>query len=308
MNIPRSRAVPMTVDEYHLLPFEPGWKCEYWDGKAHYSPRYHAVVTAVAVAPLDVNTDCLLRQPAESDIEALMPVYVAAFRETIEYFGHSQEQIAEAARRDLRNYFAGEHGRPTSASCLAIAPGSNPDEEAFAGAAMVVPILVHLPKFYADVVLVPLGYLAVAIAVARSLDALSDPLVGWLSDRIGRELSAVITYGTSIFGVACALLIRGPDQHLLFWLHACFFGLTWGARGPSITAKTADLFSGSQLGTILGAITIGTGIGSAGGSWLAGWSFDLTGSYHLAFWLSIFFYACGSVAFWLLREPAVIRQ
>jgi nitrate/nitrite transporter NarK len=31
--------------------------------------------------------------------------------------------------------------------------------------------------------------------------------------------------------------------------------------------------------------------------------FDLTGSYHLAFWFLIFFYACGSVAFWLLREP-----
>ena len=89
-------------------------------------------------------------------------------------------------------------------------------------------------------------------------------MTGWLSDRIGRELSAIITYGTSIVGVACALLIRGPDQHLLFWLHACFFGLTWGARGPSITAKTADLFPGSRLGTILGAITIGTGVGSAG--------------------------------------------
>jgi len=131
-------------------------------------------------------------------------------------------------------------------------------------------------------------------------------VTGWLSDRIGRELSAVITYGTSIFGVACALLIREPDQHLLFWLHACFFGLTWGARGPSITAKTADLFSGPQLGSILGAITIGTGIGAGAGSWLAGWTFDLTGSYHLAFWLSIFFYACGSVAFWALRQPAVV--
>jgi RimJ/RimL family protein N-acetyltransferase len=127
----------MTVDEYHLLPFEPGWKCEYWDGKAHYSPRYHAVVTTVAVAPRDVTTDCLLRQPAESDIEPLTPVYIAAFRETIEYFGYSQEQIAEAARRDLTNYFTGQHGQPTSASCVAIAPGSNPDEENFAGVAMV---------------------------------------------------------------------------------------------------------------------------------------------------------------------------
>jgi RimJ/RimL family protein N-acetyltransferase len=137
MNVPRSPAVPMTADEWRLLPFEPGWKCEYWDGKAHYSPRYHAVVTTIAVAPRDVNTDCLLRQPAESDIEALTPIYVAAFRETIEYFGHSQEQIAEAARRDLRNYFAGDHGRPTSASCLAVAPGSDTDKETFAGAAMV---------------------------------------------------------------------------------------------------------------------------------------------------------------------------
>jgi RimJ/RimL family protein N-acetyltransferase len=130
----------MTVDEYHLLPFEPGWKCDYWDGKAHYSPRYHAVVTTVAVAARDVNTDCLLRQPAESDVEPLMPAYVAAFRETIEYFGYSQGQIIEAARRDLTNYFAGRHGKPTSASCLAIAPidhGSNPDEETVAGAAMV---------------------------------------------------------------------------------------------------------------------------------------------------------------------------
>jgi len=129
-------------------------------------------------------------------------------------------------------------------------------------------------------------------------------VTGWLSDRIGRELAGVITYATSIFGVVCAMFITSPDQHLLLWLHACFFGLTWGARGPSITAKTADLFPGPQLGTILGAITMGTGVGSALGSWLAGFSFDVTGSYRVAFTLSIIFYACGSVAFWRLRRPA----
>ena len=47
------------------------------------------------------------------------------------------------------------------------------------------------------------------------------------------------------------------------WLHACLFGLTWGARGPAITAKTADLFPGAQLGAILGVITIGSGLGAA---------------------------------------------
>jgi len=150
-------------------------------------------------------------------------------------------------------------------------------------------------------------YAAEVLGLGAFLSLPGVILTGWISDYIGRELSAVITYGTSIFGVMCALFITSPDQHLLLWLHACFFGLTWGARGPAITAKTADLFPGPRLGTILGAITIGTGVGSAAGSWLAGWSFDLTGNYHLAFGLSIFFYACGSIAFWMLRRPPARR-
>src|SRR5262245_4242916 len=147
-------------------------------------------------------------------------------------------------------------------------------------------------------------YAASVLGLGAFLSLPGVIVTGWLSDRIGRELAGVITYGTSIFGVVCAMLITSPEQHLLLWLHACFFGLTWGARGPSITAKTADLFPGPQLGTILGAITMGTGVGSALGSWLAGFTFDVTGSYRVAFTLSIIFYACGSVAFWLLRRPA----
>lgn len=150
-------------------------------------------------------------------------------------------------------------------------------------------------------------YAAEVLGLGALLSLPGVIVTGILSDYVGRELSAVVTYGTSIFGVACAMLITSPDQHLLLWLHSCFFGLTWGARGPAITAKTADLFPGPQLGAILGVITIGTGIGSASGSWLAGWSFDLTGSYQVAFGLSIFFYACGSVAFWALRRPPAIN-
>lgn len=132
-------------------------------------------------------------------------------------------------------------------------------------------------------------------------------LTGTISDYIGRELSAIVTYATSILGVAFGLMIYSPDQHVLLWLHACFFGLTWGARGPAITAKTADLFPGPNLGTILGVITIGTGLGAALGSWAAGFVFDVTGSYRVAFWLSILFYVAGSIAFWCLRRPPAQR-
>jgi MFS transporter, OFA family, oxalate/formate antiporter len=128
-------------------------------------------------------------------------------------------------------------------------------------------------------------------------------VTGTLSDHIGRERSAILAYAVSIVGVVCALFISSPRQGWLLWMHACFFGLTWGARGPAITAKTADLFPGPNLGAILGVITIGTGIGSAAGSWAAGWIFDVSGSYRLAFVLSIISYLGGCVAFWALRRP-----
>jgi MFS transporter, OFA family, oxalate/formate antiporter len=128
-------------------------------------------------------------------------------------------------------------------------------------------------------------------------------LTGTVSDKIGRELAAILAYWISILGVIAALFITGPEDEWLLWLHACLFGLTWGARGPAITAKTADLFGGRQLGTIIGIITIGSGAGAALGSWAAGWIFDMLGSYRLAFWLSIASYLGGCVAFWMVRKP-----
>ena len=150
-------------------------------------------------------------------------------------------------------------------------------------------------------------YAAEVLGMGAFFSVFGTIVTGTLSDYVGREISAILAYGFSIVGVICALLITSPDQHLLLWLHASFFGLTWGARGPAITAKTADLFPGRQLGTILGFITIGSGLGAALGSWGAGWIFDVSGSYRLAFALSIASYLCGIVAFWALRRPPVRR-
>jgi MFS family permease len=146
-------------------------------------------------------------------------------------------------------------------------------------------------------------YAATVLGVGSFLAIAGTIFTGTISDYIGRERSAILAYGISIVGVVCALFITGPQQRWLLWLHACFFGLTWGARGPAITAKTADLFPGRHLGAILGVITIGAGIGSAVGSWAAGWIFDISGSYRLAFLLAIASYLGGCVAFWTLRDP-----
>lgn len=145
-------------------------------------------------------------------------------------------------------------------------------------------------------------YAASVLGIGALMSTPGVILTGTLSDIIGREISAVLTYGISILGVVCAFFITGPGDHVLLWMHACMFGLTWGARGPMITAKTADLFPGGNLGSILGVITIGSGLGAAIGSWGAGVIFDLWGSYHVAFSLSIASYTLGTLAFWSLRR------
>jgi len=167
-------------------------------------------------------------------------------------------------------------------------------------------VSLHQLAFAADVGFDTL-HAASILGMGSFLSVAGTIFTGTISDYVGREVSAIAAYGISIVGVIAALFITSPDQTWLLWVHACFFGLTWGARGPMITAKTADLFQGRHLGAILGVISIGTGIGAAVGAWASGLIFDLSGSYRLAFLLSIASYLAGCIAFWFLRRPAVSR-
>src|SRR5262245_22108893 len=54
---------------------------------------------------------------------------------------------------------------------------------AMAGAGMGVPIAISMTKFYSDNVGVALGFIALGQAISRAFDAISDPLMGWVSDR-----------------------------------------------------------------------------------------------------------------------------
>ena len=49
--------------------------------------------------------------------------------------------------------------------------------------AIMAPMTVELKIFYTDTVLVPAGLLALATAIARAFDAITDPFMGWISDR-----------------------------------------------------------------------------------------------------------------------------
>jgi MFS family permease len=109
--------------------------------------------------------------------------------------------------------------------------------------------------------------------------------VSTLDGIIGRRPSVVISYGVSIIGIILLWLIQYyPNYWLLTGFILCF-GSMIGSRGPLITATALNIFRGQRIGTIFGTLSIGSGIGSALGSWSGGLIHDWTHSYN---WLIVF--------------------
>jgi MFS family permease len=103
--------------------------------------------------------------------------------------------------------------------------------------------------------------------------------VSLLDGLLGRQGAILLAYGFSVAGIAMLWLLSVfPNYWLLTGFIVCF-GSTIGSRGPLIAATAMNIFGGKRVGTILGAITLGSGLGAAIGSWSGGLIHDWSGSY-----------------------------
>jgi MFS family permease len=128
-------------------------------------------------------------------------------------------------------------------------------------------------------------------------------LGGWLSDQVGSGWVFALGSLVAIAGIGCFALLRGPqDLPLLLLYTAAGFG--FGMRIALLSTIPAAVFSGPHLGTILGVVQAGGGLGGAIGPFLGGWLFDVTRSYRLAFLAAAVAVAGSSVAAWLAARPA----
>lgn len=143
----------------------------------------------------------------------------------------------------------------------------------FAGAAMAIPIAIHMSIFYSDVVLVPLGTIALAVAVARAFDAITDPLMGWLSDRTRTRFGRRVPYlfvGAPLCAVAFFLLFTPPEglgtraagawfvtTFTLYFLFHTVYVIPHYGLGPELTQdyqERSSLFAVGEGFTLLGTM------------------------------------------------------
>jgi MFS family permease len=109
---------------------------------------------------------------------------------------------------------------------------------------------------------------------------------GALSDRTGRELAYTLASGCIVASLAALVLAGRHPASSLPYLYAVLLGLGYGGIAPLAPAAASDLFRGPAFAAIFGAAYTALCLGIALSAWTAGWIFDETGSYALAFWVA----------------------
>jgi Na+/melibiose symporter-like transporter len=151
-------------------------------------------------------------------------------------------------------------------------------------AALYFPVYVYIAPFYANDFGVALGALGTLFIAVRLLDAVTDPLMGWVSDhtppRLGRRRFWLAVSVPLVAISVWMLMVPPPDAgfaHAAIWLTALTLSWTvaltpWYAWGAEITgdytgrARVTSWREGVGLfGTVLAVIFYNTAEGAAEG-------------------------------------------
>jgi MFS family permease len=128
----------------------------------------------------------------------------------------------------------------------------------------------------------------------------------FVSDYIGREVTFTLSSVCTLIGLVVMMSIKNTHYLGMPYIYALFFGFGYGLCIALIAVISADLFQGRHYGTINGICLSFFVFGGAAGPWLAGYVFDVTGSYDRLFPL-MYFSIFASTAFIWLASPRKVR-
>ncbi len=110
----------MPFEEFELMQHPFGWKSEYWNGEAHFSPRQAHVQVRIDVKPRKPSKVCEISSLNAGDAELLSHEFFRAFRDSVEFFNWPVASIRKHAEKNIHDYFNGVRGKPLPLSAMAI--------------------------------------------------------------------------------------------------------------------------------------------------------------------------------------------
>jgi MFS family permease len=142
-----------------------------------------------------------------------------------------------------------------------------------------VTILMHLVTHAIDLGIAP-SSAAAALSALGGASIAGRLIMGGAGDRIGNKTGLVVCFVCLTAGL---IWLQLSDALWMLFLFALVYGFAHGGFFALASPLTADLFGTSSHGVIFGIITFASTIGGALGPVVAGYIFDITGSYGTAF-------------------------
>jgi MFS family permease len=129
----------------------------------------------------------------------------------------------------------------------------------------------------------PLAIAALALT-AYGVGSVAGRLgAGVLADSLGTRPTLRVGYLVELAALGTLVVMPTPGM-LLFAM--TLFGVGAAATDNAVTKVIPDLFGLRAIGAIMGALSLGWRSGAALGPALAGFLYDASGSYAVAFWVA----------------------
>jgi len=163
----------------------------------------------------------------------------------------------------------------------------------------LVIITSHLVAHVEDIGIDPL-LAAYVLTLIGGSGVLGRIMIGRACDIIGSKTmlaSCLIVQALLLFALIWAASLWA------FYVIAMLFGLTYGGAMPAIIMRNAEFFGISSSGTIFGALICGSTVGAAIAAPFAGYIYDVTGGYSIAFLTGGIVLTAGSVLSFIVKAP-----
>jgi MFS family permease len=147
------------------------------------------------------------------------------------------------------------------------------------------------------------GIVAWAMTIVAVVSAVGTLIFGWLADRINIKTVSIISVLLIIVSITLLLYLKlsSPAWHI--WTYTTLLGLGVGGWMTSVSLLTSSNFGLLAYGSIYGVFMAFQSTGAAAAPIFSGYFYDRTGSFDMAFIITLVLIGVGFLAILALRRP-----
>lgn len=160
-------------------------------------------------------------------------------------------------------------------------------------------VIIHAIPLFQDMGVSP-QLAATMLATATGVSILSRVAAGYIADRVSVRHVTIFAFLLQLLGLV--ILLEAGSSAML-WVFVVVFGLAMGAMFAMEPLVVSTHFGLASFGAIYGGLWALEAAGWAGGAPLAGYIFDVTGGYDLAFIIFIAATLLAMALIYLVRTP-----